>query len=233
MVPKSLVAGVMQSQPFPGILQGFVSQAQAVLPRETINRIWSAVQQIYPYQSLQIDPTGRGAIFIGASGPEDMALIQPPLIQVRSAFDDTNMDCTQQAEKASEILRAILYQLSNNASINFGAKFTYWAPSPGGNAINFLRTELVKGEEDLRELAGGNADFQASVKYIIPAGAFFRTMVIEPLQTDHSQLFIEVDTQYPGLVDVNRLKDQILEANGFITGQLDRFLESRAKEWGQ
>lgn len=231
LIPKTMVVGLSQAQALSVNVQGFPTQSTQLLPRDAINRMWSDVQQKYPYQSLQIDPTGRGALFIGAGG-DDIAVIQPPLIQIRSPYDDDlTLDGERQASKISSILIAILHHLPPSPSVNFGVKVIYHAPSPGSNAVDFIRTQLIGGEEDLRAMAG-DREFQASVKIWIKDGQNFKTVLVEPLLNDFAQLYLEVDAQFPGLVDQSQFKDRIVSTDCFMSDHLKPFIERRAEGWG-
>lgn len=231
-IPKSIIAGVVISQPQLSGPQGFPSMGPAVLPRETINRIWSDVQREYQFQSLNFDQVGRGAVFVGAQGPEDMAIIQPPLIQVRSPYGEGIVDGNAQADKIQRIMSAILHHLPPTSALNLGVKVIFHAPAPGHDATAFLRTELIKGEEDLRALAGGSSDFEASIKLIIKGPATINTILVEPLHVDNAFLYVEDDQQFSG-VSSTSIKDKVNDVNSFAIHQLKTFLESRAAGWAQ
>lgn len=227
-----MVAGVVTAQPvLAGIgIQGLVGQAQNPIPRDDINKIWADVLKEYPYQSLQFDQTGRGAVFIGAKGPEDLAVIQPQLVQVRSPYDDSVVDAETQATKIAHVIQAVLRYLPAPPTINFGVKLIYHAPAPARDSVSFLRTELLKGEDDLKALGTGALDVQGSVKYIIQGPDRRQTILIEPLQVDRAFIYIDVDAQFSG-VTVSNLKDKVLSVEDFVRHQLNDFLDSRAKEW--
>lgn len=229
LIPKVLVVGVTQG-PFPTTGPLVPLQAPQQLTRDVINRIWSAVVKDYPYQSLQLEPTGKGAVFLGESN-FDLVVLQPPLFQFRSTFDDDSLSTTRRlAEKAQTIFGIILQHVPNPPPLNLGVRMVYHSPAPGGDAVAFARTDLVNGEEDLRTLAGGMA-FEAAIKVLMHGEDRDYTLAVEPLLADRSVLFIDLDGQFPGIVDQAHISDRILEVESFLVQQVRHFIESRAQEW--
>lgn len=230
MIPKAVVAGFLQGQ-FAGTGAANVLLPVPTVTRDTINRIWSEVVRENPYQSLQFDPTGSGGIFIGEGGAEDVVIIQPPLVQVRALVASDPRGIAGAAQKMGSIFKIALHHLSGSPPVNLGVKIIYHAPAPGHTAVDFLRTELVKGDEDLRTLAG-NMDCEASLKVVLKGPDRIYTLLVEPLQSDPSNLFLDLDAQFPGTVDVGDIEQGILSVNEFLTTQVKGFIENRAKEWG-
>jgi len=229
LIPKAVIAGMMQGQfvstgPVNTLVQ--LPGGPSITP-DIINRIWSQVQKEYPYQSLQFEPSGKGAVFL--SGPEDLVLIQPPLLQVRSPVEA--MGVTAVAEKVQFVLSQIVHQVPSPPGLNLGVKLVYHAPAPGNDAVSFARTELVKGEDDLQTLAGGT-NFLASIKVVMLGIDVNRTLLVEPLVADPTNMYLDLDSQYPGVVDPNQIRDRISQADDFMAHQVKAFLEARAQGWG-
>jgi hypothetical protein len=202
------------------------------ISREVINRIWSSVVKDYPYQSLQFEPSGRGAVFLGSGGPQDLVLLQPPLLQVRATIDPNEIgDFRHLAEKVHTVFGHILHQVPSPPASNLGVKLVFQAPAPGNDAVAFARTELIKGDEDLQMLAGG-ATFEASIKVLIHATDCNYTLLVEPLMVDKSQIYVDVDAQFPGVVDPAQIATKINQAHDFVTHQVNQYLDNRAREWG-
>jgi hypothetical protein len=196
--------------------------------RDVINRIWSDVVKEYPYQSLQLDPSGGGgAAFVGAT-PDEAVIIQPPLVQVRELVGIGGVPDT--ARKIAFVLQAAVHHLSGTLPVNLGVKLIYRAPAPGGNAIEFLRSEFVKGDDDMRSLAGG-MEYEASVKLIMKSADVTYTLLIEPLHADLAYLYLDLDTQYQGVVDITRIAERIGQAESFLSTQVRTFLDRRGEAW--
>lgn len=232
LIPRAVIAGLFAQGQLVGtgpaniVLPG----AGPVITREVVNRIWSDVVKQYPYQSLQLDPTGTGGAFIGASGPEDAVILQPPLIQVRDVVGVAGIDGA--ARKAAFVFQTVAHHLGGAQPLNLGVKLVYNAPAPGQSSVDFLLSELIKGADDLTALAGGMT-FEASVKLVLRGSDVQYTLLVEPLHADVSQLFLDVDAQFAGPVDVQRIADRFTQVEAFVRTQVRSFLERRAEMWGQ
>ena len=230
MIPKAAVAGFMLGQQMGTLPGGSVFQpVGAPLNRDVINRIWADVVKTYPYQSLQLDPTGRGGRFIG-SNPDDIVILQPHLLQIRVFFSDDTLSIAQVAEQIQSVFKSAVFHIGGSPPINLGVKLIYNAPAPGGNSVDFLRTEFVKGDEDLRALAG-SMDLQASIKLVMTDINKTFTLLIEPLQINKADLYLDLDVQFAGIVDVGHIKENVMQTDEFIKGQVQSFLDRRSEEW--
>lgn len=229
LIPKALIVGFLRGQLVNlGQVSGIAQvPGTSLISRDIINRIWGEVVKEYPsYQSLQFDPSGRGGVFVGQSGPDDLVLIQPTLLQVRTPVDEYGVDRT--ASKVAFILRTILHQYSGPPSVNLGIKIIAWAPSPNPSkdATAFIRNELVKQDEAFTTMAG-SMDLQIGLKVITTQDASLtRTLLIEPLQVDKTTLYLDLDSQVPGLVDEARLEDNIKKAYEFLDKPVRHMLEN-------
>jgi hypothetical protein len=232
MIPKAVVAGLVQGQIVSTGAVNMLLQGGQPVTKDMINRIWSDVVKEYPYQSLQFDPSGRGGAFIGEGGPEDAVIIQPPLVQIRSLVDSDPRGVRGVADKVAAIFKMALHHLGGPPPLNLGVKVVYHVPAPGHTAVDFLHTELVKGDEDLRALAGAMS-YEASLKVVLSGADKAYVLLIEPLRSDLSHLFVDIDAQFPGVVDVDKIGERIASVNEFVVKQVGNFLERRAKEWGQ
>jgi hypothetical protein len=235
LIPKAVIAGLFQGQMVSTGTVNMLLQPPGA-PKETINRIWSDVVKDYPYQSLQFEASGNGGAFVGEGGPEDVVIIQPPLIQVRALLKTSAQDVPQDvpsvANKIASIIKTTLHHLGGPPPLNLGVKIIYHAPAPGQVAAEFLRTEMIKGDEDLRALAG-SVDYEASLKVLLKGTDTTYTLLIEPFQADPTYLFIDLDAQFPGAVDVGRIEENVLSVDNFVTKQVRNFLDRRAEEWSK
>lgn len=229
LIPKALIVGFLRGQVVNlGQLSG-VAQVPGPSPisRDVINRIWGEVVKEYPsYQSLQFDPSGRGAVFIGQSGPDDLVIIQPPLLQVRTPISEFGIDRT--AYRASFILRTILHQYAGPPSVNLGVKIIAWTPSPNlsKDAVAFIRTEFIRHDEVFATM-GGKMDLQIGLKIVAASeNKLTHTLFIEPLQVDKTMLYLDLDSQFPGIVDEARLEDNIKMSYEFLDKPVCHMLDS-------
>lgn len=218
LVPRLFIAGAFIQPPIPGLAGGYT------INREVINRIWLEVNGLYPYRNLQIDPTGEAAHFLGDT-PEDGVAITPPVIQVR---DTVTFSVHEAADRAKSILKVITKQIGAAALYQLGIKFVYNVPV--GDAQSFVMGRLLdKTPEDLSALRqGGN--LWTGVKYVVtnPDSSIF-TLMIEPLQMEPSQLFIDLDAQFPGPVQLDLVHERARDAETFITKTVAGYLDSLGK----
>lgn len=232
MIPKTAVAGMMLGQQIGTMPGGSVFQpVGANLSRDVINRIWADVVKSYPYQSLQFGQSGHGGMFIGSS-PDDVVLLQPHLIQMRLFFGDRIQSMSQVADQIQAVMSSAMFYIGGAPPINLGVKLIYNCPSPGGDSVSFLRTEFIKGDEDLRTLAGSMA-LQAGIKLVMANDSYYYTLLVEPLQVNKSDLYIDLDAQFAGIVDLSRLKDRVMQTDEFMTKQVRNLLDRRSEEWSK
>jgi hypothetical protein len=229
LIPKAVVAGLfIQAQPLStGPATLLVQTSGSTVTQETINRIWSDVVKDYTYRSLQLNPTGSGGAFLG-TGPDDAVIINPPLVQVRDLVDLKGV--AGSAEKVESIFKSIAHHISGAVPISLGVKLVYHAPAPGRDAAGFLLAQLLSEHEGLRQLAGA-MEYRGTVKYVFQGEKHTFALTLEPLLADSAFIYVDLDAQYPGPVDLNRVKDQVTEAETFITSQVRSFLERAAEEW--
>jgi hypothetical protein len=215
LIPKFMVVGLFVPPPgTPGV---------PALTTDKLNRIWSEVAGTYGYTQLQMAPNGAAAQFLGATADEGVA-IQPPLIQVR---DLITMTTEQSAEKAEAVLKTISRVTGTSQFFNLGVKLVFNAPVGNNDARGFVVNKLLMNGEKLEELGQGGTEW-GGVKYVVthPAGVY--TVAIEPLQSDEMKsLFIDFDAQFPGpLASLDAVSDRVAEARDYVTGTLNRFLDS-------
>jgi hypothetical protein len=210
LIPKAFVAGVLAA-------------AQPGAPeREKINRIWNELSARQDYRQLNV--TADGAQLVGAT-PDDALLIQLPLIQVRSA---ARMGVQNAADEAAVALRAVAKHLGLDQFFNLGIKHVYSSPAPDRDARAFVFNRLL-GKQDDPSLGGleRGGRFWAGLKYGAEAadGSVF-VLVIEPLLADNEHLFIDLDSQFPGPADLDRVRERASEAEEYADHAMRQYLES-------
>ena len=224
LTTKALVAGVFLPPVAANPLSPtFVPPSESV-SRDKINRIWADVVKEHPYQGLNFQP-GGGAVFAGSS-MEQLVLIQPPLIQVRELVE---LDVRRVAQRIQMIFKAIHHHLGGLAQ-NLGIKLVANAPAPGNDSVAFIRSELLKGDEDAISLAG-SLNLDASVKLTMTGPEHVYALSIEPLRSDLTSLFIDLDCQFPGACDLEHTSERVMQADSFMQQQVRAYLESRSEGW--
>jgi len=199
------------------------------ITRDTINRIWAEVVKTYPYSSLQFEPSGTGAAFLG-TGPEDVTLIKPPIVQVR---DIVELGVAQSASKITSILKTVAHHVSGpTGPLNLGIKIVYHVPAPAGSAVDFILSEMIKGGDDVQALAGAMRS-EASVTFLLSTPEVQYTLAIEPLRADPTYVYVDLDAQYPGAVDLTAVEGKIKSVDEFMRNQVNNFLDKRAEAWGR
>lgn len=231
LIPKAVISGLfVQSQIVTTGPASLILQAPDTrISRDTINRIWTDVVKDYPYQGLQLNPTGSGGAFVG-SGPDEVVLIQPPLVQIRDLVSVQGV--ASSAEKIQSIFRSVAHHVGASSPANLGIKLVYHAPSPGADAVSFILSEMMAGHDDVQQLAGGMT-VEGIARYLLKSSGLTYTLSLEPLQSDKSMIFIDLDAQYEGALDTAQIRDKVMSANEFVTKQVCGFLDRRAEDWAK
>jgi hypothetical protein len=216
LIPKSLIVGVFT--PPPG-----VPGSQAVTA-DRLNRIWSEVAPNHGYRHLQLAPDESGAVFVGAD-PEVGVTIQPPLLQVR---DSIVLTASQSAERAESVLKVIARHLGTSQFFNLGIRHVYHAATPENDAHAFVLHRLLRyTEDDLGDLTVGG-QVTGGAKFIASGTDVNYTLVIEPLLRDPRYLFLDLDAQFAGPVELDRVTPRAKDAESYLTQAVNRFLDSVA-----
>ena len=214
LIPQALVAG----------LNVLPTGPQVLVNADRINRIWSELAPRYGFTALQMSPDHQSANFAGGR-PEDGLTIQPPIVQVREAIRGTSEDAHA---RAAAMLAVVIRNLPGSQGFNLGVRHVYHAPMPSNDARSFILNQVLShGGEDLDELLEAAHHPWGGLKYVIPRtdGAVY-TLSIEPLQADEMRsLYIDLDAQFPGPATVDVLAARAADAQHFITGPVDRYLD--------
>jgi hypothetical protein len=210
LIPKALVAGL------------FTPLAQSAADMEKINRVWMQLSRRMGYRQLMQMPDG-GATFVGSS-TEDVLVIQPPLLQFRST---ATMGIMNAADDAQVCLRTVGEHLGVSQFGNLGIKLVYHAPAPEGDSVRYVQHHLLGKSEDDLTMLGRGGSLWTGIKYGIsaPEGSGY-TLVIEPLIADPKYLFIDLDCQFPGQADIERIADRIGDAERYANDTVAPYLEN-------
>jgi hypothetical protein len=209
LIPKALVVGVFAALP-PGAAD-----------TEKVNRIWMQLSRRMGYR--QMNQTSEGATFAGA-GPDDALVIQPPLLQFRSPVA---MGFQNAADDAQVSLRTAAEQLGASQFANLGIRHVAHATVPGNDARAFVQHSLVKSEPNqLTPLARGGSSWSGIKYWAEGADGSTYQLTIEPLVADAKLLFIDLDAQFPGQADLDRIEDRAGEASRYVSESVLAYLES-------
>lgn len=214
LLPKALIAGLIV--PPPNVPGG----TQVTIDR--LNHIWAELSATYGYRQMQMAADGSSAHFIGATDA-DAVVIEPPLLQVR---DVINLTPAQSADKVQSVFKVIARHLGVTQFANFAVRHIYHAPAPENDARAFVLTRVLgKTEDDLGELQAG-ASLWAGVKFVVTQndGAQY-TVIIEPLQRDERFIYIDLDAQFQGPSDLDRVATRASDAETYIKQAVNGYLD--------
>lgn len=215
LIPKVIVAGLFMNPP-PGIIPG---GPEVTVDR--LNRAWSELAPKYMFRQFQIAPDGTSAQFTGTSN-DDAVILNPPLLQVR---DQIALNAAKSADKAEDIIKTMARHLGAQQFVNLGIRLVYHAPAPDRDARGFIMSRLLgKTSDDLGELSGGGTSW-VGIKVVSVIENRQYTLVIEPLQRDESLLFIDLDVQCPGEVDLDAIHSRAKDSEGFLKNAVNAWLD--------
>lgn len=171
---------------------GMFFPARQFQPAE-MNRLYATVTDSHPYQSLQHLPDG-----IRMANQENDCILQGgmPPNPGRIQINENNMFHFQPAkEKALDIFEIISNSLAVSQFLAFGVKLTAFLPTEPGQAGQVLENSLFAGMAPiLNQLGSGR---QGTGLRVVLNNNGTHDLRIEPLFSDMSQLYIELDVQYP------------------------------------
>lgn len=209
LIPKGVVVGLFAATP-PGAPD-----------RDRLNRVWSELSSRQDYRQFTV--TGDGAQLLGAT-PDDALVIQPPLVQVRSS---ARLGAQNAADEAQVAVKTVARHMGWAQFFNLGIKHVYHFAAPGNDAHAFLLQRLLRLEpESHANLERGGA-FWAGLKYGATASdnsAY--TVSIEPFLADNQFVFVDLDAQYAGPVDPDRIMEKAGEVSDYAIHSLRPYLEA-------
>jgi len=214
LLPKAMIVGVYAAVP-----------PTAVAPpvtEERINRIWAEVAPRQGYRQLQIAPDGSSAQFLGRTG-DDGVSIQLPVIQVRTAIGLTQ---EKAADEVQVVLKAVAKHLGLTEFFNLGIKHIYHAPVADRDARSFVQLRLLgKDEPSLDRLLRGG-DFWTGLKLGLsaPDGSFY-LLTLEPWLADNQAIFVDLDAQFPGVANLDDVRDRAREAHEYAQTAVKEYLD--------
>lgn len=213
LIPKLLVLGVFTPT-------GVAGTPDPVTP-EKINRVWMELAPRLGYTQLQLSPDGAAGNFLGATA-DDGVTIQPPLLQFRTSI---RMTVDQAADAAQSSMKVIERQLGATGFQQLGIKLVYWSAMADNDGAGFvLHRVFARSENDLAPLQGGGK-LWTGAKFVVQHPSVAYTTLVEPLVRDPKYLYLDVDAQFVGPADLDRIPAQVKEVDDFLTHTVAGFLD--------
>lgn len=206
---------------------GIVPVPQRPFSQDDLHKLFGAISKIEPYQQFNFLPAETGAQLLNS--PDDVVLLQPGLLQVRTPV----MTAGRAREKVLEIFSLSFSRLKLSGIVQTGVKVIAHAPAPGAqpHAKDFVATQLLRrGDEHIEEL--GPSFFAGGIKYRSVASENSpreEVLLIEPYVADDSLLYIDYDVQnFAQLQDPTDLGPLIDEAFNFVLQKAASIVEGEA-----
>lgn len=206
-----------------GVYAAVQASPSPAITEEKLNRIWSEVAPRQRYRQLHLAGDGSGAQFLGATA-DDGVTIQLPLIQVRATITTS---AAQVAGEVQTTLRTISKHLGVAQFFNLGVKYVYHAPIATNDARGFVLQRLLrKSEGDVGMLERGGP-FWGGLKFGAsgPDGSQF-ILIIEPWLADDRFLYIDLDSQFPGAISIDDIKERAAEAEEYLGHAVREYLDN-------
>lgn len=197
---------------------GMLYPPRVVQPVE-INRIYAAITERYPYQSLQHLPDGARM-----ANPDGDCFIQ----QTRVQINETVRHFQSAKEKCLDLFEIVHSHLNIPQFMTFGVKLTASLPmNEAPRAAQFVENNMLPGlTENLGILGGGRQG--VGIRMVFHRDAVYE-LKIEPFFSDLSQLYVELDVQHPTpFNDISIIECKMDSAYRYLFGEVRDFLNSFA-----
>ncbi len=220
LIPVAFAAGVY--------LPPHIGPQGEPVRRDQLEQIWDEVGRTFGYRQFHLAPDDASAQFLGQSA-QDAVVINPPVVQVRDLMPQ---GADRSARKAEEILKVVVERLGagGNQCSQLGVRHVYHMPAPGKDARAFALANLLgKSDEQMEGLRGAGEIVPGLRDYVMYDELQRQfTANIEPLLVDNAYLIIDLDAQFFGPVDLDRIKERSADAERYISGDIRRYLTELA-----
>lgn len=180
-----------------------------------VNRIYAAISERYPYQSLTHLPDGARM-----ANPENDCFIQQTRIQVNEEV----MHFPAVKEKTLDLFRTIQDQLAIPQFMTFGIKLVAFANlgNPGA-AVEFVEQGILANLGGKFAILGEGRQGTGLRTVLHRDGVY--ELKVEPFFNDTSQLYVELDVQHPTpFSDLEGLEVKFDAAYNYLFGEVKTFL---------
>ena len=217
LIPKLMVVGVYMAPTasMPGVGPGGTPAA------DRFTRIWAEVGPRFGYRRFELSPDNTGVQIEGPTD-HDAIVIQPPLVQVRGSVPTT---VALSADNSYSIFKVVAEQLGIHQFFNLGVRLVYHAPAPQHDGRSFVMNKLfMRSDSDFAAVERGGT-LWAGAKFVVDEGSANHTLLIEPLLADNEFLFIDLDTSFPGEIELDAVKLRAQDAERYVTGAVADYLD--------
>ena len=159
------------------------------IPMQTVdlNRLYALITERYPYQALQHLPDG-----VRMGNPDSDCFVQQGRVQV----NENVMYFEASKEKCLDIFRLVTEKLGIKQFVTFGIKLTAFMPMDEPEAASkFLESRALAIRPDEWDILGPGRK-GAGIRIVLHQTGIHE-LKIEPLFSDLSQLYVELDVQHP------------------------------------
>mgnify|MGYP001070301963 CR=1 FL=1 len=152
-----------------------------------LNKLYAEITERYPYQSLQHLPDG-----VRMSNQNNDCFVQNTRIQVNEEV----MYFQATKEKVLDIFEMVRSRIGLQQFLTFGVKLTAFLPlQKPGDAVAFIENYAVAIKPDQWDILGPGR--KGTGLRIVLHQQGICELKIEPFFNDTSQLYVELDVQYP------------------------------------
>ena len=193
---------------------GLLYPPRALQPVEN-NRIYAAITERFPYQSLQHLPDGARM-----ANPEGDCFIQHGRIQINESV----MHFQATKEKCMELFEIVQDHLKIPQFMTFGIKLTAFLPmNEAPRAAQFVEEKMLTSLSDKLSLLGEGR--QGIGIRIVLHREGIHELKVEPFFNDLSQVYVELDVQHPTpFNDILSVERKMDAAYDYLFGQIRDFL---------
>lgn len=182
-----------------------------------VNHLYATITERYPYQSLQHLVDGARMF-----NQENDCFIQQTRIQI----NETVMHFQATKEKCMDLFEVTTRQLGITQFLTFGLKLTAFVPmNEAPRAAQFIENNMLAGLTDkLGALGEGRQG--VGIRIVVHKDGIHE-IKIEPFFNDLSQLYVELDVQYPNpFGDLMVVDGRFDAAYNYLFGEVQQFISS-------
>ncbi len=185
-----------------------------------VNRIYAAITERYPYQSLQHLPDGARM-----ANAENDCFIQQTRIQINETVQ-LHFEATKQ--KCVDMFSVIQNHLHIPQFMTFGIKLTSLLPmEQTTNAARFVENNMLPEVTRRLDMLGEGRE-GVGLRLIMHREAVYE-LKIEPFFGDLSQLYVELDVQHTNpFADLAMVPTWMDSAYNYLFGEVKNFIGSFA-----
>lgn len=192
------------------------------LQRNDLTRLYSEITERYDYSSFAFLPDGARMAHL-----EDELIIQPSRVQITETVP-VHFNITK--EKALDLYRRIAERLGIRQYLAFGTKLIAFQPADGPfSSATFIEKNVLKIDPAQLDLLGDGRRGTGMRANFHKDQAIYE-LRIEPFFMDLSQIYIELDAQFPQpFTDLSGLEPLMDKAYGYLFKEVREFLGAAGK----